>query len=75
MALTSVYITLVCLLAKEVKGERPISLLTMLDRICSRTRKQFAAEWCHAKAGFWDDAVNGSSPLQEALRRSALAKS
>ena len=31
-------ITLVCLLAKEVKGERPVSLLTMLHRIWSRTR-------------------------------------
>ena len=57
-----VYITLVCLLAKEVTGERPISLLTMLYRIWSRTRKAFATEWCDAKAGFWDDAVRGSSP-------------
>ena len=64
-----VYITLVCLLAKEVKGERRISLLTMLYRIWSRTRKAFATEWCDAKAGFWDDAVRGSSPLQAALRR------
>ena len=64
-----VYITLVCLLAKEVKGERSISLLTMLYRIWSRTRKHFAAEWCDAKAGFWDDAVRGSSLLQAALRR------
>ena len=31
----------------------PISLL-------SRTRKHCAAEWCDAKAGFWDDAVRGS---------------
>ena len=36
-----VYVTLVCLLAKEVKGERPIPLLTMLYRIWSRTRKAF----------------------------------
>ena len=64
-----VYITLVCLLAKEVKGERPISLLTMLYRIWSRARKAFATEWCDAKAGFWDDAVRGSSPLQAALRQ------
>ena len=40
-----VYITLVCLLAKEVKGERAISLLTMVYRIWSRTRKAFATEW------------------------------
>ena len=66
---TQVHITLVWLLAKEVKGERPISLLTMLYRIWSRTRKHFAAEWCGAEAGFWDDAVRGSSPLQAALRR------
>ena len=64
-----VYITLVCLLAKEVKGERLISLLTMLHRIWSCSRKHFAAEWCNAKAGFWDDAVRGSSPLQASLRR------
>ena len=64
-----VCITLVCLLAKEVRGERPISLLTMLYRNWSRTRKHFAAEWCDAKAGFWDDAVRGSSPLHAALRR------
>ena len=62
-------ITLLCLLAKEVKGERPKALLTMLYRIWSRTRKAFATEWCDAKAGFWDDAVRGSSPLQAALRR------
>ena len=37
-----VYITLVCLLAKEVKGERPICLLTMLCRIWSRTRQHVA---------------------------------
>ena len=30
-------ITLVCLLAKEVEEERPISLLTMLHRVWSRT--------------------------------------
>ena len=41
----------------------------MLYRIWSRTRKQFATEWCDAKAGFWDDAVRGSSPLQAALHR------
>ena len=41
----------------------------MLYRIWSRTRKGFATEWCGAKAGFWDDAVRGSSPLQAALRR------
>ena len=63
------YITLVCLLAKEVKGERPSSLLTMLYRIWSRTRKHFPVEWCEAKAGFWDDAVRGRSPLPAALRR------
>ena len=64
-----VYITLVCLLAKEARGERSIPLLTMLFRIWSRTRKHFAAEWCDAKAGFLDGAVRGSSPLQAALRR------
>ena len=63
-----VFVTLVCLLAKEVNGERPISLLTMLYRIWSRTRQAFATDWCDAKAGFWDDSVRGSSPLQAALR-------
>ena len=38
-------------------------------RATSRTRKVFATEWCDAKAGFWDDVVRGSSPLQAALRR------
>ena len=52
---------------RRLKGERPISLLTL--RIWSRTRKRHAAEWCDAKARFWDDAVGGSSPLQAALRR------
>ena len=52
-----------------MKGLRPISLLTMLYRIWSRARKQLAAEWCDAMAGFWDDGVRGSSPLQAALRQ------
>ena len=60
---------LVCLLAKKVQGERPIPLLTMPYRIWSRTRKHFEAEWCDTKAGFWNDAVRGSAPLQAALRR------
>ena len=68
MALTGVHYVGV-FACQEVKGERPISLLTMLYRIWSRTRKSFATEWCDAKAGFWDDAVRGSSPLQAALRR------
>ena len=37
------------------------------------TREHFAAEWCDAKAGFWDDSVRGSSPLQ-ALRRFVAAQ-
>ena len=41
----------------------------MLYRIWSRTRNHYAAEWCDAKAGFWDDTVRGSSPLQAVLRR------
>ena len=42
--------------------------MTMLYRIWSRTGKHVAACWCDAKAGFWDDAMRGSSPLL-ALRR------
>ena len=53
----------VCLLAKEVKGKRPISLLTMLFRIWSRTRKHVAADWSDAKAGARELAAAGGAAL------------
>ena len=39
------------------------------DNALPQLEQHFAAEWCDAKPGFWDDAVRGSSPLHAALRR------
>ena len=61
-----VYITLVRLLAKEVKGERPTSLLTMLLESHEET-------WCsrvvRRKSGLLGRCIERSLPLQAALRR------
>ena len=51
------YIILVCLLAKKVTSERPDFPCDHALPHLESQGKHFAAEWCDAKAGFWDDAV------------------
>ena len=53
----------------QAAGERPITLMTMIYRIWSQARKCHSQEWCSTRAGHWDDAVRGSSPLRCVLRR------
>ena len=57
------------LLAKPAGGERAVALLPWPVRLWSRLRKPLGADWCDQKAGFWDEAVKGSSALLDALRR------
>ena len=41
----------------------------MIYRIWGATRRNLVAEWSEEKAGFWDDAIKGSSALRAALAR------
>ena len=54
----------------EEKG--PITLLAFLYRAWCRLRTPLAQAWCRARAGFWDNAVEGSAPLRAAVARLAL---
>ena len=58
------------LLPKPTGGERPIGLTSMLYRLVMKMEKEFLSEWDDKFAGFWDDAVKGSSPLRAAILRS-----
>ena len=58
------------LMPKPAGGERPIGLTAMLYRLIMRLEKMLLAEWDEKFAGFWDDAVKGSSPLRAAILRS-----
>ena len=58
------------LMPKPAGGERPIGLTAMLYRLIMRLKKMLLAEWDEKFAGFWDDAVKGSSPLRAAILRS-----
>ena len=42
----------------------------MLYRLIMRLKKVLLSEWDEKFAGFWDDAVKGSSPLRAAILRS-----
>ncbi len=42
----------------------------MLYRLAMRLRKTMVASWDDSFAGFWDDAIRGSSPLRAAILRS-----
>ena len=64
-----VLLTVIALLGKLTGGERPITLTTGLYRLYSRIRKPFVSEWESRRAGFWDSAVKGSTPLRAALIR------
>ena len=58
------------LMPKPAGGERPIGLTAMLYRLTMRLFKTLLADWDDKFAGFWDDAVKGSSPLRAAILRS-----
>ena len=58
------------LIPKPTGGERPIGLTAMLYRLALRLRKALVSEWDDKHAGFYDDAVKGSSPLRAAILRS-----
>ena len=58
------------LIPKPAGDERPIGLTAMLYRLALRLRKAVVSEWDDKRAGYWDDAVKGSSPLRAAILRS-----
>ena len=64
-----VLLNVIALLGKPQGGERPITLTTAPYRLYSRIRKTFVTEWESTRAGFWDSAVKGSTPLRAALIR------
>jgi hypothetical protein len=43
--------------------DRALGCISMLARLHSRIRKPYTDDWCDARAGFWDEAIRGSSPL------------
>jgi hypothetical protein len=49
--------------------DRAIGCLPMLVRLHGKLRKAYPDRWSEERAGFWDEAVRGSSALQAALKR------
>ena len=68
----TILINIVVLLLKPTGGFRPIGLLSFLYALWVKARRFEVQEWDDEHAGFWDDAVAGSSSLQAALRRRLL---
>ena len=62
-------LTIIALLDKPDGGKRPIGLLQFIYRLWSATRRNLVTTWVDQRAGFWDDAIKGSSALRAALRR------
>ena len=60
-------VNLNCLKPKPTSGDRGIALRPLL--IWTPLRDAPAHQWSHADAGFWDQAVEGSSALKVALDR------
>ena len=56
-------------LAKPAGGERGVALIPWVMRAWGQLRKPLGSQWCDERAGFWDEAVRGSSALQAGLRR------
>ena len=57
------------MLPKPKGGDRGIGLLPWLCRLWSAAKDPLVKGWSHEHAGFWDQAVAGSSALQCALYR------
>ena len=62
-------LALIPLLPKPLGGDRPIFLATQFYVLWAGLRRPWSSEWEEKKAGFWDDAIKGSSALQAGLRR------
>ena len=72
-ALLAVPVQMLCnlvgMLGKPTGGERPITLTTALYRLYCNVRKVFIVQCDREHAGFWDDAVRGSSAFTAAMKR------
>jgi hypothetical protein len=60
---------LVALLHKGAQADRPITPTQSLYRLWGSVRKCQVGRWSRERAGHWDRAVAGSSPLRAALLR------
>ncbi len=65
-------LVVMAVLPKEAGGSRTIGLLTMLVRLWCRCRKPHGRKWTEAVAGYFDDAVPGSSAGAAAYERAVL---
>ena len=65
---------IIALISKPKGGDRPIGLACFLYCVWSIIRAPPTVQWDERKAGFWDDAVRGSSALQATLLRRAKAE-
>ena len=60
---------IICLKPKPTSGDRGIPLIPWLVRLWTLLRDAPTREWTRTHAGFWDQAVEGSSALKVALGR------
>ena len=69
-----VLVNLVALILKPAGGDRPIGLTAWLYCTWAICRNSPSSSWDEKKAGFWDDAIKGSSALQATLLRRTNAE-
>ena len=62
-------VNLIALKPKPTSGDRGITLIPWLIRLWTQLRDAPTREWTSKHAGFWDQAVAGSSALKVALSR------
>ena len=62
-------VNLICLKPKLTSDDRGIALIPWLIRLWTQLRDAPTREWTRTHAGFWDQAVEGSSALKVALGR------
>jgi ribonuclease HI len=63
-------INLMAVIPKPDGGERLVAMMSMVTRVFFRSMRWRIGEWEAARAGFWDDAIAGSSALRAAVMRS-----
>ena len=68
-------VNFIALIPKPTGGDRPIALTTLIYALWTRIRQPYIREWETERAGFWDDAIRGSSALRAALLRRAADES
>jgi len=68
------YLNIVALLAKASGGERAVGLMCQMYRLMGRSTRDCILSWRKERAGFWDNAVQGSSSLKAALLRVVKAE-